>query len=205
MIACRVSDPPVGMDGSSGFSPIAPPGSAPVASRSAAVILRALVLAAWWLVWQPALAERSHYQCSYYLFEVPETATGCSDCYIPLIVAPGSIEGRRDQEVVVMTTYERDSIWQVRREVLKSADLAIDVSARRIKFGGKTYRYQLVSNSEPVRLLKNPMGTIPVHRIWHPRIVDDGLWDVLLNDLSMAAAAEPCAAGTRDEAPESSR
>jgi hypothetical protein len=60
--------------------------------------------------------------------------------------------------------------------------------------GGTAYRYQLVANAEPLRLLKNPLGTIPVHRIAHPRKGDDGLWDILLRDLSIADGAEPCAA-----------
>ena len=91
------------------------------------------------------------------------------------------LEARQDQEVAVITTYERDSIWQVQRQVVKYSDLAIELPARRIKFGGKTYRYQLVSRAEPVRLLKNPLGgpraramsahTIPIHRISHPRTV----------------------------------
>jgi hypothetical protein len=101
---------------------------------------------------------------------------------------------RQDQEVAVITTYERDSIWQVQRQVLKYSDLAIELPARRIKFGGKTYRYQLVSNAEPVRLLNNPLGTIPIHRISHPRTGDDGLWEVLLHDLSIVGEAELCAA-----------
>jgi hypothetical protein len=159
------------------------------------MILRTLMLAAWWLVSQAALGEQNRFQCSYYLFEVPATVKGCSDCYVPLLVTRGPIETRRDQEVVVMTTYERDSIWQVQRQVLKYPDLAIELPARRIKLGGKTYRYQLVDNAEPVRLLKDPFGTLPVHRITHPRKDDDGLWEVLLRDLAIAGGAGSCTAG----------
>lgn len=159
------------------------------------MILRALMLGAWWLVSQAALGDQNRYQCSYYLFEVPATVNGCSDCYVPLVVTQGPIEARRDQEVVVITTYERDSIWQVQRQVLKYPDLAIELPARKIKFGDKIYRYQLVGNTEPVRLLKNPLGTIPVHRISHPQKGDDGLWQGLLRDLSLAGEAAPCAAG----------
>ena len=123
------------------------------------MILRALMLGAAWLVSQTALGEQNRYQCSYYLFEVPATVNGCSDCYVPLLVAQGPIEAQRDQEVVVITTYERDSIWQVQRQVLKYTDLAIELPVRKIKFGGKIYRYQWVDNTEPIRLLKNPLGT----------------------------------------------
>ena len=154
-----------------------------------AMILRAVMLGAGWLVAQAALGEQNRYQCSYYLFEVPATVNGCSDCYVPLLVAQGPIEAQRDQEVVVITTYERDSIWQVQRQVLKYTDLAIELPVGKIKFGGKIYRYQLVGNTEPIRLLRKPLGTIPVHRISHPRKGDDGLWEVLLRDLSMAGGA----------------
>ena len=157
--------------------------------------MRLLVFGIWWLLSHTAVAAQSHYQCSYYLFEVPATVDGCSDCYVPLLVTQGPIEAQRDQEVAVITTYERDSIWQVQRQVLKYSDLAIELPARRMKFAGKIYRYQLVSTAEPVRLLKNPLGTIPVHRISHPRKDDDGLWEILLRDLSRTSGAEPCAAG----------
>lgn len=50
------------------------------------MMLRALMLSTWWLVSQAALGEQNRYQCSYYLFEVPATVTGCSDCYVPLVV-----------------------------------------------------------------------------------------------------------------------
>lgn len=159
------------------------------------MILRALMLVGWWLVSQTALGQQGRYQCSYYLFEAPATVNGCSDCYVPLVVTQEPLEARRNQEVVVITTYERDSIWQVQRQALKYPDPAIELPARRITLGAKIYRYQLVGNAESVRLLRNPLGTIPVHRISHPQKGDDGLWEVLLRDLSMAGGAEPCAAG----------
>ena len=107
---------------------------------------------------QAALGEQNRYQCSYYLFEVPATVNGCSDCYVPLVVTRGPIEARRDQEVAVITTYERDSIWQVQRQVLKYPDLAIELAARRIKLGGKLYRYQLVGNTERGPLAEKSIG-----------------------------------------------
>ena len=155
---------------------------------------RILILGIWWLLPQVALGAQNRYQCSYYLFEAPATVTGCSDCYVPLVVAQWPIEVPRDQEVAVITTYERDSIWQVQRQLLKHSELEIEPQTRRIKFGGKTYRYQLVGNTEPIHLLKNALGTIPIHRLSHPRKDDDGLWEILLHDLSIANGAEPCAA-----------
>ncbi len=154
--------------------------------------LRVLMFGICWLALHTALGAQNRYQCSYYLFEVPATVTGCSDCYVPLVVTQWPIEAQRDQEVAVITTYERDSIWQMQRQVLKHSDLEIEIQIRRIKFAGKTYRYQLVSNAEAVRLLKNPLGTIPIHRIWHPQKDDTGLWEVVLRDLSTAGATELC-------------
>ena len=159
------------------------------------MMFRVLIFGIWWLFSQAALGAQNRYQCSYYLFEIPATVTGCSDCYVPLIVTQWPIEARRDQEVAVITTYERDSVWQVQRQVLKYSDMEIEPPSRRMKLGGKTYRYQLVGNAEPIRLLKNPLGTMPVHRSSYPRKNDDGLWQVLLNDLSIATGAEPCATG----------
>jgi hypothetical protein len=96
--------------------------------------LRMLIFGIWWLVSQAALAAPSRYQCSYYLFEVPAAVTGCSDCYVPLVVAQWPMEAGRDQEVVVITTYERDSIWQVRRQLLKHSETEIDPQSRRIRW-----------------------------------------------------------------------
>lgn len=51
------------------------------------------------------------FRYSYYLFELPRARTGCSDCYIPLLVTREPLEKGEQPEAVVIVTYERDSIW----------------------------------------------------------------------------------------------
>lgn len=170
-----------------------------LARRAAAfntILVRTLMLGACLLVCRSALADEYRYQCSYYLFEAAATVNGCSDCYVVLVITRRPIEAQLDQEAVVITTYERDSIWEFQRRVLKYAESALDPATRRISLGGKAYRYQLVSNTEAIRLLKNPLGTIPIHRISRPKMDDDGASQAsLLNDLSVAGEDERCAAG----------
>lgn len=68
--------------------------------------------------------------------------------------------------MVLITTYERDSIWQVERGVSLAA---ADVSAgeRVIRLRGRRYRYQQIAPGEVevLRLLEKPEGTVPIHRV----------------------------------------
>jgi hypothetical protein len=116
----------------------------------------------------PAAAEdRSASPHAYYLFlaDVPQ---GCEDCYIPLLVTQPSLEevasSASDSTTVLITTYERDSIWKVERGVLLAA-ADISTSERRVRLRGRRYRYQEVAAPEVLRLLEKPEGTIPVHRL----------------------------------------
>jgi hypothetical protein len=65
---------------------------------------------------------------------------------------------------ILITTYERDSIWKVERGVSLAAG---DVSARErvVRVGGRRYRYQAITPAEVLRLLEKPEGTIPIHRL----------------------------------------
>ena len=116
----------------------------------------------------PAAAEdrgASPHVCYLFLADAPG---GCEDCYIPLLVTQPSLEevasSGIDGTTVLITTYERDSIWMVERGILL---LAADVSARerRIRFRGRLYRYQEIAPAEALRLLEKPEGTIPIHRL----------------------------------------
>ena len=104
---------------------------------------------------------------AYYLF-LADTPKGCEDCYVPLLVMQPSLEevasSASDTTIVLITTYERDSIWKVERGVLLAA---ADVSARerRVRFRDRRYRYQEVAPAEVLRLLEKPEGTIPIHRL----------------------------------------
>src|SRR5438094_901913 len=59
---------------------------------------------------------QSLYRFSYYLvlLDPPE---GCERCYVPLLIAPESLdtaaERKQSLDTIWITTYERDSIWQV--------------------------------------------------------------------------------------------
>jgi len=104
---------------------------------------------------------------AYYLF--PEGAPqGCEDCYVPLLITRQTLaeltSSGRDSTVVLITTYERDSIWNVERGVTLAA---VDVSAgeRIVRLRGRRYRYQETAPAEVLRLLEKPEGTIPIHRV----------------------------------------
>jgi len=102
---------------------------------------------------------------AYYLF-LAGAPQSCEDCYVPLLVTQRPLEDvsspGRDGAVLI-TTYERDSIWKVERGVSLAAT---DVSAaeRVVRLRGRRYRYQEVTPAEVLRLLEKPEGTIPIHR-----------------------------------------
>jgi len=103
---------------------------------------------------------------AYYLF-LAGAPQGCEDCYIPLLVAASPLEEVAacggEATVVLITTYERDSIWRVERGVSVAA---ADVKARErvVHLRGRRYRYQEIGPAEVLRLLENPQGSIPIHR-----------------------------------------
>lgn len=109
-------------------------------------------------------ADRLH---AYYLF-LAAAPKGCEDCYIPLLIVEQTLEdiaasGGRITAILI-TTYERDSIWKVERGLSIAAR---DVSARErvVRVGGRRYRYQAITPAEVLRLLEKPEGTIPIHRL----------------------------------------
>jgi hypothetical protein len=59
-------------------------------------------------------------------------------------------------------TFERDSIWEIRDREATISD--IEPKARTLRLDGSPYRYQEVSLQEATRLLRNPLGSIPVSR-----------------------------------------
>jgi len=124
-----------------------------------------LALVAIGLVQAPA-AEAAASLHAYYLF-LAGAPPSCEDCYVPLLVVPHTLEdvaaSGRDPTIVLITTYERDSIWKVERGVSLAA---ADVSAgeRIVRLRGRRYRYQEIAPGEVLRLLEKPEGTIPIHR-----------------------------------------
>jgi hypothetical protein len=104
---------------------------------------------------------------AYYLF-LAGTPQGCEDCYVPLLVTETTLEAvaasGRDTTVVLITTYERDSVWTVERGVsLAAADIA--ARERVVRLRGRRYRYQEIGPADVLRLLETPQGVLPTHRI----------------------------------------
>ena len=102
----------------------------------------------------------------YYLF-LAQAPSGCEDCYIPLLVTQARLEDlareKRDEQAIVVTTYERDSLVGPPRGVVVSA-AALLPQERRMNLLDRRYRYQEVGPSEVLSLLERPGGTIPISR-----------------------------------------
>lgn len=117
-----------------------------------------------------AAQQTPQYGHAYYLFIAPP-ADSCKACYIPLLVTVRSLEDiartNQDQDSVVITTYERDSIWALERGVSVSPG-DIRPQERHVRLQGQQYRYQEVGAAEVLRLLEHPEGTIPIHRTAGP-------------------------------------
>ena len=106
------------------------------------------------------------YKHAYYLF-LDGGGTGCQACYVPLLITQNSLDqiaaGGRFEEGILIITYERDSIWQGKGRVSLNAHI---LSRERIvRLDDNRYRYQEISTEEVLKLLENPMGTIPISRV----------------------------------------
>jgi hypothetical protein len=104
---------------------------------------------------------------AYYLF-LAGAPQSCEDCYVPLLITRQTLEdvaaSGGDSATILITTYERDSIWKVERGVpLAAAD--VSAAERIVRLRGRRYRWQEVTPAEVLRLLEKPGGTIPIHRI----------------------------------------
>ncbi len=113
-------------------------------------------------------ADESNFRHAYYLFQTGKI-DGCEDCYIPLLltttVLPQTTEqGSDTMEVDVIVTYERDSIWEIPANPRSVKMSDIEPNSRMIRMNGLRYRYQEVPLQEAIRLLKKPLGTIPISR-----------------------------------------
>ena len=120
----------------------------------------------------PGQAEKygSSYRHGYYLF-LAGTPNGCEDCYVPLLLTRKSIEELKEsttaEDCVLITTYERDSIWHY-DGLLRISQSEINGTARKVRILSKTYRYQEIGATEVLSLLENPLGRIPISRIHLP-------------------------------------
>ena len=122
------------------------------------------------------------YRFPYYLVLL-DPPQGCERCYVPLLLFSQPIEtiatSKGSATVVEITTYERDSIWEMDGLALLTS-VAIEPSSSTIRFRGKTYRYEPVRDADVVHLIEHPMGTIPISRVSLPRSEEPG---ARINDL----------------------
>jgi hypothetical protein len=71
-------------------------------------------------------------------------------------------------EGVLVTTYQKDSIWNVDRRPFKPVAGVEKVLKDSITMNGREFRYAQADLRDVLRLLENPEGTIPIHRIYGP-------------------------------------
>ena len=83
----------------------------------------------------------------------------------PLEQVAGNSAKRR---CVLITTYERDSIWHEDGIVVVAAG-DIEAALRMIELRGRKYRYQEIGVDEALKLLMKPMGMIAIARPMLPR------------------------------------
>jgi len=117
-------------------------------------------------------SNRPVYRHAYYLF-LAGTPRGCEECYVPMLVSIEPLEqvekaSAENTRCVLITTYERDSIWHQDGIVLV-AHTDIETATRMVQVRGRKYRYQEISASEVLKLFMKPMGTIPISRPMLPR------------------------------------
>ena len=150
------------------------------------------------------------YRYGYYLF-LADSPHACEDCYVPLLITSVPLERLSDQthpQGVWITTYERDSVWQMEGAVDLNAKM-IEVPSRKIQVSGHVYRYQPAQPTEVLKLLQNPNGTIPVSRPLVPNKVAPGgsLEELLSNYRTLLRVFErhagPIALSTGKRLPES--
>jgi hypothetical protein len=110
---------------------------------------------------------RIAYRHAYYLF-LSDTPHGCEECYIPLLVSSEPLQQiasapAEKTRCVLITTYERDSIWHEDGLVVVAAG-DVEAAPRMIELRGRKYRYQEINADEALKLFMKPMGTIPISR-----------------------------------------
>jgi hypothetical protein len=136
--------------------------------RNAFAILFAVGVLRSFAVAQPA--DRKPFRHVYYLFQ--ESPGVCEACYIPLMVTRTPIDWAALEtgpiENVVIVTFERDSIWQIATNSPPLDPAFVLFPERKLRWNGKSFRYQEVDREEALRLLRQPLGTIPISRRWVP-------------------------------------
>lgn len=82
--------------------------------------------------------------------------------------SPAADQPVSDCDAVIVTTYARDSVWNVDQRPFKPLVGVERVETNSIVINGERFIYTQARLEEVVRLLRDPMGTIPIHRIYGP-------------------------------------
>jgi len=98
---------------------------------------------------------------AYFLFRSGRS-DGCAECYVPLLLTTSPIAATSVPDFELIITFERDSIWTIPDRPAKLTD--VQTGARTLRLDDRPYRYQEVSPEEAIRLLKNPLGSLPISR-----------------------------------------
>jgi len=106
------------------------------------------------------------YRHGYYLF-LSDPPIACEQCYVPLLLTAAPLEEiAKDppgQDCDLITTYERDSIFQM-NGIVHVTSRDVEAAPRTIRLRKRNYRYQEITTAEILHLLEHPLGTIPVSR-----------------------------------------
>jgi hypothetical protein len=96
---------------------------------------------------------------------------------VPLLITKHPLEevakSGSDEACVLIITYERDSIWHD-DGIVSVTPRAIKAPERIVHLRNHNYRYQEIAPAEVVKLLENPMGTIPISRALLPKATTPG-------------------------------
>ena len=115
---------------------------------------------------RPAPAPAAPYRHAYYLF-LAEAPNGCEACYVPLLLSAAPLEeiakDSAGQDCDLITTYERDSIFQL-NGIVRIEPRDVQAPPRMIRVRERSYRYQEIAGAEVLRLLEHPVGAIPISR-----------------------------------------
>ena len=109
---------------------------------------------------------RTAYHFAYFLF-LADPPRGCEACFVPLLITANPLEeiakSASPSTGAMIFTYERDSIWSWNGAAI-IVPSAVQLSSRCIRVNNRHYRFQAASSPGVLKLLENPMGTIPISR-----------------------------------------
>ncbi len=82
--------------------------------------------------------------------------------------SPATNQPLSDCDALIVTTYARDSIWNVDQKPFKPLVGVETVESNRIVINGESYVCTQARLEDVVRLLRDPMGKIKIHRTLGP-------------------------------------